>query len=326
MENTFTSISIQNFITESGAIYKTINLSYQVFGPALATAPVVLVNHALTGNSQVTGEKGWWSAIVGDYKVIDTRNYSVLAFNIPGNGFDNELITNYLDFNARDIARLFLEGIKALKIQQLYAIIGGSIGGGIAWEMIALQPEITQNLIPIATDWKSTDWMIANCFAQERILQNSSKPIEDARIQAMLMYRTPASFKAKFNRTINKELSIFNIESWLDHHGKKLQERYQLAAYKMMNQLLKTIDITRNSDDFAAFASKIKASIHIIAIDSDLFFTANENQETYLELAKHQKSITYQEILSPHGHDAFLIEYKQLEKILAPLFQGNQKQ
>ena len=320
MENKIITITIPHFTTESGAIYNSLNLSYQVFGLALSTAPVVLVNHALTGNSQVTGEKGWWSAIIGDHKIIDTRNYTVLAFNIPGNGFDKDLMANYLDFNARDIARLFLKGIESLGIQQLYAIIGGSIGGGIAWEMIALQPEITQHLIPIATDWKSTDWMIANCFAQERILQNSSKPIEDARIQAMLLYRTPASFKAKFNRSLQEDLAVFNIESWLAHHGKKLQERYQLAAYKMMNQILKTIDITRNSDGFSEFASKIKATIHIIAIDSDLFFTANENQETYLELKKHHKKVAYSEIVSPHGHDAFLIEYQQLEKILAPLF------
>ena len=320
MENKIITITIPHFTTASGAIYNSLNLSYQVFGLALSTAPVVLVNHALTGNSQVTGEKGWWSAIIGDHKIIDTRKYTVLAFNIPGNGFDKDLMANYLDFNARDIARLFLKGIESLGIQQLYAIIGGSIGGGIAWEMIALQPEITQHLIPIATDWKSTDWMIANCFAQERILQNSSKPIEDARIQAMLLYRTPASFKAKFNRSLQEDLAVFNIESWLAHHGKKLQERYQLAAYKMMNQILKTIDITRNSDDFTEFASKIKATIHIIAIDSDLFFTANENQETYLELKKYHKKVAYSEIVSPHGHDAFLIEYQQLEKILAPLF------
>ncbi len=64
-----------------------------------------------------------------------------MAFNVPGNGYDDVLIENYLDFNARDVAKLFLEGIKILKIQQLYAIIGGSVGGGIAWEMVALEPK-----------------------------------------------------------------------------------------------------------------------------------------------------------------------------------------
>lgn len=320
LENKINQIQIQNFITESGAHYPIINLSYQVFGPNLNTAPIVLVNHALTGNSQVIGEQGWWNDLIGESKTIDTLKYTVLAFNVPGNGYDGFGIENYQDFNARDIAQLFNQGIKVLQIAQLFAIIGGSVGGGIAWEMVALEPKITQHLIPIATDWKSTDWLIANCFLQEQILANSSKPIEDARIHAMLCYRTPASFSSKFQRTINEELDVFNIESWLAHHGTKLQKRFQLSAYKMMNQLLKTIDITRGRASFAAIASKIEAEIHIIGIDSDLFFTANENRATYEELKKYKKNVSYQEIVSIHGHDAFLIEYKQLHNLLAAIF------
>jgi homoserine O-acetyltransferase len=320
LENKINQIQIQNFITESGAHYPIINLSYQVFGPNLNTAPIVLVNHALTGNSQVIGEQGWWNDLIGESKTIDTLKYTILAFNVPGNGYDGFLIEKYQDFNARDIAQLFNQGIKVLQIAQLFAIIGGSVGGGIAWEMVALEPKITQHLIPIATDWKSTDWLIANCFLQEQILANSSKPIEDARIHAMLCYRTPASFSSKFQRTINEELDVFNIESWLAHHGNKLQKRFQLSAYKMMNQLLKTIDITRGRASFAAIASKIEADIHIIGIDSDLFFTANENRATYEELKKYKENVSYQEIVSIHGHDAFLIEYKQLHNLLATIF------
>lgn len=320
LENKINQIQIQNFTTESGAQYPIINLSYQVFGPSLNSAPIVLVNHALTGNSQVIGAQGWWNDLIGESKTIDTLKYTILAFNVPGNGFDGSLIENYQDFNARDIAKLFNQGIAILKIKQLFAIIGGSVGGGIAWEMAALEPEITQHLIPIATDWKSTDWLIANCFLQEQILSNSSKPIEDARIHAMLCYRTPESFSAKFQRTTNEELDVFNIESWLAHHGNKLQKRFQLSAYKMMNQLLKTIDITRGRDSFATVASKIEANIHIIGIDSDLFFTANENRATYEELKKHKENVSYQEIVSIHGHDAFLIEYQQLHNLLAAIF------
>jgi homoserine O-acetyltransferase len=320
LENKPTSITIQNFTTESGVIYAFINLSFQVFGPALNTAPIVLVNHALTGNSQVIGENGWWNSLIGESKTIDTNKYTILAFNVPGNGYDEILIEKYSDFNARDIARLFVEGIKVLKIQQLYAIIGGSVGGGIAWEMVALAPKITRHLIPIATDWKSTDWLIANCYLQELILNNSRKPIEDARIHAMLCYRTPESFKEKFQRTTNEELAIFNVESWLNHHGTKLQKRFQLSAYKMMNQLLKTIDITRNRGSFEEIVTKIEANIHIIGINSDLFFTANENKETFEELKKINKNVSYNEIESIHGHDAFLIEYEQLDNLLKDIF------
>ena len=320
LENKINQIQLQNFITESGALYPILHLSYQVFGPNLNTAPIVLVNHALTGNSNVIGDQGWWNDLIGESKTIDTNKYTVLAFNVPGNGYDGFGIENYQDFNARDIARIFNQGIKALQISQLYAIIGGSVGGGIAWEMAALEPKITQHLIPIATDWKSTDWLIANCFLQEQILANSSKPIEDARIHAMLCYRTPESFSSKFQRTTNEDLAIFNIESWLAHHGNKLQKRFQLSAYKMMNQLLKTIDITRGRDSFATVAATIEANIHIIGIDSDLFFTANENRGTYEELKKYKENVSYQEIVSIHGHDAFLIEYKQLHNLLATIF------
>lgn len=320
MENKPTSITLQNFTTESGVFYAALNLSFQVFGLELHTAPIVLVNHALTGNSQVVGSTGWWNDLIGANKTIDTTKYTILAFNVPGNGFDDFIIENYSDFTTRDIARIFIEGINFLEIKKTYAIIGGSVGGGIAWEMVALEPKITQHLIPIASDWKSTDWLIANCFLQEQILNNSSKPIEDARTHAMLCYRTPESFAAKFQRTTNEELAIFNVESWLLHHGEKLQKRFQISSYKMMNQLLKTIDITRNRASFEAITSKIEADIHIIGINSDLFFTANENKATYEELKKYKNKVSYQEIVSIHGHDAFLIEYKQLHNLLQDIF------
>lgn len=322
MENRPNPIIIQDFITESGALYSSLPLSFTLSGRPLHTAPIVMVNHALTGNAQVTGENGWWNDLVGEEKTIDTNKYTVLAFNVPGNGNDSFIIENYQDFTTRDIARIFIKGLEALNIEQVFTIIGGSVGGGIAWEILALEPNITEHLIPIATDWKSTDWMIANCYLQEQILNNSSKPIEDARIHAMLCYRSPESFKEKFQRTINQDLLIFNIESWLAHHGKKLQQRFQLASYKLMNQLLKTIDITRDSEDFETLMSKTKAAIHIVAINSDLFFTPKENLETYNELKKFKENVTYSEIDSVHGHDAFLIEYKQLDHLLADIFKA----
>lgn len=322
MENKLSHSIVQNFTTESGAIYPTIYLSYQVFGPELHTAPIVLVNHALTGNSQVVGENGWWNDLIGINKTIDIQKYTILSFNVPGNGFDGNAIKNYLDFNTRDIARLFIEGILFLEIKQLFAIIGGSVGGGIAWEMVALEPKLTQNLIPIASDWKSTDWLIANCYLQEKILNNSSKPIEDARIHAMLCYRTPESFKEKFQRTSTDSSDAFQVESWLNHHGEKLQKRFQLSAYKMMNQLLKTIDITRNRISFESIISEVEADIYIIGINSDLFFTANENRETYHEIKKFKNNVFYSEIDSQHGHDAFLMEYDQLNNLLDVVFKN----
>jgi homoserine O-acetyltransferase len=323
LENKLNHITLQNFTTERGAFYDIINLSYQVFGCPLNTAPIVLVNHALTGNSHVVGKKGWWNDLIGEHKTIDTDYYTILAFNIPGNGYDGafeNLVSKYKDFSAKDIATLFWEGIKVLEIESLFAVIGGSLGGGIAWEMAALEPNKIENLIPIATDWKATDWVIANVLVQDQILNNSQNPIADARLHAMLLYRTPQSLKLKFNRKESEIANGFQIESWLNHHGKKLQNRFHLASYKLMNHLLKTIDITKNNIDFLAVANTITANIHIISVDTDLFFIPSENLETYQELIATKENVFYHEIKSIHGHDAFLIEFEQLSTIISPIF------
>ncbi|WP_111682226.1 alpha/beta fold hydrolase [Winogradskyella tangerina] len=314
-------ITISKYQLKNGEV-KDIGLSYQTFGLPLAEAPIVLVIHALTGNSNVIGEKGWWNDLIGDQKCIDTNEYTILAFNIPGNGYDNNpenLIENYKDFNARNIAELFSLGLEELDVKQLFAVIGGSVGGGIAWELAALKPNLIQHLIPVATDWKSTDWLIANCHIQDAILNHSNRPLADARMHAMTLYRTPESLTQKFQRT-KRESTLFNIESWLNHHGNTLTNRFNLSAYKMMNQILRTIDICEDRGDFLEVASKIKSCIHLVTINSDLFFKPEENWNTYVELKAVKENVTIHEIKSIHGHDAFLIEFDQLARFLKPIF------
>ncbi|MFK7832050.1 MAG: alpha/beta fold hydrolase [Winogradskyella sp.] len=314
-------IHLSNFTTASGS-KKAINLSYQTFGKALHSAPIILVNHALTGNSNVIGDNGWWNDLIGNHKCIDTNHYTILAFNIPGNGYDNHpehLIDNYKDFTAKTIAEIFALGLEQLNIQHLFAVIGGSVGGGIAWELAALKPKLIEHLIPIATDWKSTDWLIANCHIQDALLNHSSQPLADARMHAMTLYRTPESLTQKFGRT-KQDATLFNIESWLNYHGSALENRFQVSAYKLMNQILRTIDITDGKTNFLEVASKIESDIHIITINSDLFFKAKENWDTFVELKSVKDNVTIQEIKSIHGHDAFLIEFEQLAKFLKPIF------
>ena len=316
-------IILNNFTTESGYFYPNFELSYQIFGQKLFTAPIVLVNHALTGNSDVAGEFGWWNSLIGLGKLIDTNKFTVIAFNIPGNGYDEKasnFIENYEDFTARDVAKLFGLGLENLKINKLFAAIGGSLGGGIAWEMAVLFPDLIQNLVPVASDWKASDWILAHNKTQQQILSNSSQPVHDARMMAMLFYRTADSFKEKFNRTKNEEQGNFNTESWLLHHGKKLENRFTLQTYKMMNHLLSSIDITRNRGTFNEVASQIKANIYQVGVDSDFFFVPKENKETQKLLTEAGVPNNYGEIKSIHGHDAFLIEFEQLSNILQPVF------
>ena len=312
-------IIIPHFKNSAGTLQQ-IRVTFSFFGKDPGTAPVVLVNHSLTGDSLVTGEKGWWQELVGPGKCIDTEVYTVLAINVPGNGAGgrDDLLENYTEFTLFDIADIFLKVLQELKIENLHAIIGSSIGGALAWEMAALKPDLAEHIIPIAADLKTSDWVRAQCLVQEQILHNSVDPVHDARLHAMTFYRTPQSFAAKFRRREGK--GLFEVERWLLHHGRKLKERFPVSAYKLMNHLLTTVDISRGSGDQIGAAAKIRSDIHIIGIDSDLFFTVEENQVEYRKLKKVKENVFYSEIISPHGHDAFLIEYEQLERLLSPIF------
>jgi homoserine O-acetyltransferase len=314
-------IIFEDFPLRNGVIQPKIVLSYQLFGQPIGTAPLVLVNHALTGNSQVTGEIGWWKSLIGENKTIDTNKYAILAFNIPGNGYQDEenQIENYRDFTTFDIANLFWKGIDSLNIAQVFAVIGGSLGGAIAWEMAFIRPKAIANLIPVATSWKASDWLIGNVLIQDLILNNSKNPIHDARIHAMLLYRTPESFQEKFNSKLQNENGMFQVESWLLHHGEKLQNRFQLSAYKLMNHLLKTTNCFKPSN-LSEVLQSLASNIHLVSVDSDYFFTANEIKTAFQEIKKQKNNVFYHEIKSIHGHDAFLIEYEQLNTILTPIF------
>lgn len=314
-------IIFEDFSLRNGVIQSKIVLSYQLFGQPIGTAPLVLVNHALTGNSQVTGENGWWKSLIGENKTIDTNKYAILAFNIPGNGYQDEenQIENYRDFATYDIANLFWKGIDSLKIDSVFAVIGGSLGGAIAWEMAFIRPNAIANLIPVATSWKASDWLIGNVLIQDLILNNSNNPIHDARIHAMLLYRTPESFQEKFHSKFQNENGMFQVESWLVHHGEKLQNRFQLSAYKLMNHLLKTTNCFNQYNPSEVFQS-IASNIHLVSVDSDYFFKANEIKMAFQEIKKQKNNVLYHEIKSIHGHDAFLIEYEQLNAFLKPIF------
>lgn len=287
-----------------------IPLSYQLFGKELFSAPIILVNHALTGNSNVSGEKGWWKQLIGENQVIDTAQYTVLCFNIPGNGFDDFFIDEYEEFTPSDIANIFLKGLEILNIKSLHVIIAGSLGGGIGWEMLVKQPHLAEIFIPIACHYKTHDWLHAQCLVQKFLLNQNDEPVQKARIHAMLCYRTPKSLNERFLNKYDWEKKRLKSEDWLIYHGNALNERFSLKSYKLMNHLLMNLNADENQ------LEKIQARMHMISVDTDLFFPAFEIRKCFKKLKEKKKNIFYHEITSIHGHDAFLMEYEQLNTII----------
>ena len=317
-------ISVDNYTTLTGRVLENFELSYQIFGNRQNLYHNgIFICHALTGNSNVCGQDGWWNALVGYNKRIDLNEYTVICFNIPGNGYDGKrenLIINNEDFSVRDVAHLFGMALEKLRVGKLHSIIGVSLGGGIAWEMAYLFPDLSKYLIPIATDYKASDWIIGHNKVQQQILSNSNNPLHDARMMAMLFYRSPESFKQKFDRSIDNEQKQFRVESYLTYHGEKLQKRFLKESYQTMTHLLSSINLEQDRGEISQISSRIKSKVVVIGIDTDWFFSAFENKELIGKLSESGVNISYKEIKSVHGHDAFFIENKQLSRLLKTVF------
>ena len=307
------TITLNSFTLQSGRILHNLEVVYKIVGQPLGSAPLVVINHALTGNADLASENGWWKEQVGYGKSVDLNEYCVLSINIPGNGFgnlSNEDLENYRDFSVRDIAGLFWEVLFELEVEEIFALIGPSLGGCIAWEMLALQPKKIQNFIAIATHFKPSDWLIANVHIQD-ILLSRTETVNDARKHAMLLYRSPESLQQKFQTSKNSD-SYYKVEEWLDFHGEKLQQRFSLSSYKLMNHLLKTGSITNVEE----IIKNVSATIHLVSIDSDLLFREREIYNSASEMQHLKSNVFHHQIQSIHGHDAFLIENNQVSKIL----------
>ena len=106
------------------------------------------------------------------------------------------------------------------------------------------------------------------------------------------------------------------------HHGEVLKNRFTLDGYLTVNHFLGSIDILRNNQNFDVLIKSISAEIHLISVDTDLLFIADEDKITFDRLKKLEKKCSYSEIKSVHGHDAFLIENKQVETILSSIFRN----
>ncbi len=306
--------SIGEYQTVSGSEYQNLTVSYQVYGQKLHSAPIIIVAHALTGNSDLQDKKdGWWRGLLGKDKLFNFEEFTIIVFNILGNGFDGTMIDNYKDFTLKDVAKTWLLTLEQLNIEAIHAIIGGSLGGSLAWEFAALKQGYLKYLIPIASNNTPTNWLLAFTHTQESILLNSNKPLEDARKMAMLFYRNPNSFSRKFELEKNNE-GMFMVESWLDYHGEKLNERYEVKAYLMMNHLMKTVGVGLDE------MKKIDAKVIQIGVSSDLLYPKDEILKTRMDLDELNIENEYFEIKSTDGHDAFFIEQKQIEKFLTHLF------
>lgn len=289
-------------------------ISYQWICIDNQPKPTLVILHALTGNSTVTGENGWWKELVGRSKVIDTTKYNILSIDTLGNGYatnTHENIHSVEKIGVNDIAKINLWLLDELQLKSNISIIGGSLGGAIAWEMWKENPQLFDKLISIGANTFEDQWIKAITFLQNNLLQNDNG-YEQARMWSMLFYRNALGIDYKFKN--NNQ----TIEDWLVYHGNSLKNRFPKKSYQIMNHLLGSIGKESNKDEYLKATQKSNTQIVVVSISSDWLFHPQHQIEWATELKKTYKNVTHHSLESTHGHDAFLIEFEKLAKIVTP--------
>ncbi len=343
------------FPFESGARLGPIDVAFETYGELNKDGTnCVLICHALTGNahagfynSENDKASGWWDGIVGPGKAIDTDKYFVVCSNILAGCYGTtgpstmnpatmrEYGTSFPLTTVRDMVRVQKRLLDWLGVERLELVIGGSMGGMQVIEWAVMYPDFVANVVPIATGASHTAWGIGlNEVARQAIFTDpdymngnyyaSGQPARGlalARMIAMMSYRSPESFSLRFQRGRMWDddgkgafdtKNIFQVESYLHYQGVKLVERFDANTYIYITRAMDMHDVARGRGKIEDVLGSVKGRTMCVGITSDVLYPAVEQRG----LAELIPGARYEEIQSIHGHDAFLIEFEQMNRLL----------
>jgi homoserine O-acetyltransferase len=336
------------FRTDHGGELPAIQVSYETWGTlAEGRDNVVLIIHPMTTDCHVTGTyqdqaPGWWEELVGPGRAIDTDRWFVVCPNLIGGCYgttgprfpapDGEpYLERFPLLTPRDMMRAQRLFLLELGLERVRMLIGPSMGGMIAWEWAALAPEMVGTAVIVAAPLVTTPHQIALNWLQRKGLELD---LEDgqlvsrnghtvARGVGMLSYRSPRGLQEKFGRSWFKqpgatlaEQGLFNVESWLRFHGKRIARRFDPITYMLFSRAMDLHDLGAGRQSLDAALAQMTCRVLALGISSDCLYPAPEVSDGVERLTRLGRTATYAEIDSLHGHDAFLLEIEQLGRIL----------
>jgi homoserine O-acetyltransferase len=348
---------------ESGKALGGARLAFESWGELNAErSNAVLVLHALTGDSHTVGNSGkghatsgWWNGLIGPGLPIDTDKYFVITPNVLGgcqgstgpsslNSKGNEYGANFPQLTIRDQAKAFVELGRQLEITKWQAIVGGSMAGMHALEMVIENPEITCKLaILAAPPFSTADQIALNTVQLEAIRSDSNfaggqyydakpgfgphKGLALARRMALLNYRSPEELNERFGRSWQSQVSPltengkYAVESYLDFHGNKFVRRFDANSYITLVSAMNSHDVGRGRDSVESALSRITCPTLVLGIDSDRLFPLAGQQIIADSISGELYGGALQVIQSEFGHDGFLIEIEEVGSRLQGLLE-----
>jgi homoserine O-acetyltransferase len=341
-------------ILDCGQRLSPFAIAYQTYGELNAQkSNAILVCHALTGDQHVanahpvTGKPGWWETMVGPGKPLDTNRFFVICANVLGGcmgstgpasinpatgmpyGLDFPVIT------IGDIVDAQVRLIDRLGIDQLFSVVGGSMGGMQVLEWAARQKDRVFTAIPIATAaWHSSQniafhevgrqaVMADPDWCEGRYLELGKVPkrgLAVARMAAHITYLSEEALHRKFGRSLQdrsaRSFSFsadFQVESYLRYQGSSFVDRFDANSYLYITRAMDYFDLAAEHGDVLANAFKgTKTRFCVVSFTSDWLYPTRESKEIVQALNAVAANVSFVEIESDKGHDAFLLEESEL--------------
>jgi homoserine O-acetyltransferase/O-succinyltransferase len=349
---------------DSGVEFGPFTIAYQTYGtlnPERSNA--VLICHALTGDQYVadphpiTGNPGWWTTLVSPGGVLDTDRYFLVCANVLGGcmGTTGPKDVNpatgepwALDFpviTIRDMVNAQKLLMDHLGIEQLFCVIGGSMGGMQVLQWASSYPEAVYTAVPIAASSRHSAQNIAfHEVGRQAIMadpdwcggrylslgQNPARGLAVARMAAHITYLSEAALHRKFGRNLQDRNAVtygfdadFQVESYLRHQGSTFVDRFDANSYLYITRAMDYFDLAAEHGGSlpAAFAGP-QPRFCIISFTSDWLFPTSESKALVHALNAVAANVSFVEIETDKGHDAFLLHEPELFATLRGFLTG----
>ena len=308
-------------------------------------------SHHAAGKYPGDRKSGWWDGLIGEGKGIDTNKFFVICMNNIGSCFGS---TGPMSINPQtkqpyrfkfpiltisDIVKAQMRVLKHLEIESVHAVVGGSMGGMQALCYAIEYPDFAKNIIALATTAQTRPWAIAfNKIAIEAIRndpefkdgnynpkdikENGLKGLAYGRMAGHISFLSNSSMMDKFGRRYVSDDGLyelfgrFEVERYLEYNGYNFPHNFDPMSYLYIVKTMNIFNAARGSDTLAQSLAKIKSNLYLYSFSGDMLFKPEEMKEIYDMMCENgQKDhISYTEIQSDYGHDAFLVEIEKFDK------------
>ncbi len=313
---------------------------------------VILICHALSGSAHAAGyhrpddqKPGWWENMIGPGKGIDTNKYFVICSNVLGgcsgttgpSSIDPQTGKPYgLSFpiiTIADMVRVQKLLLDSLGIEHLLAVIGGSIGGMQVLQWSIAYPEMMDAAVPVATtthlgaqsiafDAVGRNAILADVNFANGLYRGKSVPARGLAIARMIghiTYLSEEGMRQKFGRQLRTAdkysydfNSEFSVETYLDYQGQTFVDRFDANSYLYITKASDYFDLTRDYGSLRQAFAGTQARFLVVSFSSDWLFTPAQSEAIVDALAANGRDVSFCNIRSSYGHDAFLLEHETL--------------